>query len=77
MDPKKVEQLLGLASKKLGMSPNELKNKLQQGDIQRAVPQGKMDVGKFQSILNDPEKVKQILNTPAAKKLMGQLTEEK
>ncbi|MBC8571334.1 hypothetical protein [Zongyangia hominis] len=74
---KKVEQLLGMASKKLGVSPNELKNRLQQGDVQHAVPQGKVDMNQFQSIIKDPEKVKQILNTPAAKKLLGQMTEEK
>ena len=74
---KKVEQLLSMASKKLGVSPDQLKSQLQQGNVQNAVQGGKVDMNRFQKIVKDPGKIQQMLDTPAAKQLLKQLSEEK
>ena len=74
---KKVEQLLSMASKKLGVSPDQLTSQLQQGNVQNAVQGGKVDMNRFQKIVKDPGKIQQMLDTPAAKQLLKQLSEEK
>ena len=74
---KKVEQLLSMAAKKLGVSPDQLKSQLQQGNVQNAVQGGKVDMNRFQKIVKDPGKIQQMLDTPAAKQLLKQLSEEK
>ena len=74
---KKVEQLLSMASKKLGVSPDQLKSQLQQGNVHNAVQGGKVDMNRFQKIVKDPGKIQQMLDTPAAKQLLKQLSEEK
>ena len=64
-------------SKKLGVSPDQLKSQLQQGNVQNAVQGGKVDMNRFQKIVKDPGKIQQMLDTPAAKQLLKQLSEEK
>ena len=66
-----------MASKKLGVSPDQLKSQLQQSNVQNAVQGGKVDMNRFQKIVKDPGKIQQMLDTPAAKQLLKQLSEEK
>lgn len=60
-----VSQLLNMASKKMGVSPDELKSQLQSGSL----PQG-LNTSTVAGILNDPKKLEQLLSSDKAQKIL-------
>ncbi|RPF47957.1 hypothetical protein EDD70_0765 [Hydrogenoanaerobacterium saccharovorans] len=63
-----IDMMLKMASKKLGVTPDQLKSQLQKGDL----PQG-LNAGNVQQFLNDPKKIEELLNTDNAKKILKDL----
>ncbi len=72
-----IQSLLNSLSKKLGKSPDTLKQNVQSGNIDSLMDNlDKKQAEKIRSILNDEEKTKQLLNNPEVKALMKKLTGE-
>ena len=74
IDPKALNALLGIASKKLGTSPETLQRQLQQGKFDQAL--GTMpsnEAAKLKKALSDPKKAEKILSTPQAKAIYEKL----
>lgn len=63
-----VNQLLNLASKKMGVSPDDLKSQLQNGSL----PQG-LNTNTVSQYLNDPKKLEQLLSSDKAQKVLRDL----
>lgn len=63
-----VNQLLNLASKKMGVSPDDLKSQLQSGSL----PQG-LNTNTVSQYLNDPKKLEQLLSSDKAQKVLRDL----
>lgn len=63
-----VNQLLNLASKKMGVSPDDLKSQLQNGSL----PQG-LNTNTVSQYLNDPKKLEQLLSSDKAQKILRDL----
>lgn len=75
MNPKSVEALLGVVSKKLGMSPDALKNQLEAGKFDKAL--GNMnpkDAAMFNAAVSNPKIVEQLMSAPQAQELYKKLT---
>lgn len=62
------DELLKTASKKLGVEPNELKNKLERNDLNLKG----VDMNKVNRILNNKEELEKVLNSQKAKELIKQ-----
>ncbi len=58
---KQIEDLIDIASKKMGVSQDELKSNLKNKNFDNPV---------LNELLNDPEKLKKIANNPNIKKMM-------
>lgn len=72
-----INQLLQMASKKMGTTPEDLKRKLESNNVNEALKNmNQNDATKVQQVLNNPALAKQLLNSPQAqailKKLMGE-----
>lgn len=70
----KVNALLGMAAKKLGKSPDELKKQLQSGDLNSLAQN--MDAnasGQINKVLNDPKALEALLQNEKIKALLGSL----
>ena len=69
-------KLLNELSKKLGLSTSEVATAAQKGDVQGLLKNaGSEEARQFNEVLSDPEKTKQVLNSPQAKaiiKLLGE-----
>ena len=63
-----INNLLSQLSKKLGVSSNEITSAAQKGDVQSLLKNADSEEAKqFNAVLSDPEKTKQVLNSPQAK----------
>lgn len=72
----KLNGLLKFASKKLGTSEENLKNLGNNPNLSDTVKNFKgVDMNKFNSIMNDPKKLEEVLNSPQAKSLLSKLME--
>jgi hypothetical protein len=61
----KVNMLLNIVSKKMGVSPEVLRKKLEDGSFDNIVKGlSESDVKKLSSLANDPNKVNSILSKP-------------
>ncbi len=66
-----INNLLSQLSKKLGVSSNEITSAAQKGDVQSLLKNADSEEAKqFNAVLSDPEKTKQVLNSPQAKAIM-------
>ena len=66
-----INKLLSQLSKKLGVSSNEITSAAQKGDVQSLLKNADTEEAKqFNAVLSDPEKTKQVLNSPQAKAIM-------
>lgn len=66
-----INNLLSQLSKKLGVSSNEITSAAQKGDVQSLLKNADTEEAKqFNAVLSDPEKTKQVLNSPQAKAIM-------
>ena len=63
----KMEGLWKLAGKKMGLSSEELKQRLDNGDFSGF---GNADFEKFKQFFSDPEACKKLMNSPAAQALL-------
>ena len=72
-----INNLLSQLSKKLGVSSNEITSAAQKGDVQSLLKNADSDEAKqFNAVLSDPEKTKQVLNSPQAKAIMKLLSDK-
>jgi hypothetical protein len=72
-----INNLLSQLSKKLGVSSNEITSAAQKGDVQSLLKNADSEEAKqFNAVLSDPEKTKQVLNSPQAKAIMKLLSDK-
>ena len=72
---KQLDALLKMASKKLGTSPDVLKNQLQQGKFDNAMSNmSPQQSAVFKSALNNPEIAEKMMNTPQFEELYKKLS---
>ena len=77
IDPKGLNGLLEVVSKKIGVTPEKLKNDLESGKFDSALSgMSKSDAVKFQQAVNNPKLVEKLMSTPQAKALYKKLTGE-
>lgn len=66
-----LQNLLNTAAKRLGTSPDALKQGAQNGDLTKLLGNlNPNDAKKFQQVLNDPKAAEKLLSTPQAQELM-------
>ncbi|MBQ8825026.1 MAG: hypothetical protein IJZ64_07350 [Ruminococcus sp.] len=76
MNSAQLNNLLNTVSKKLGVSPAQLKQDLESGKLESAMKgMKKDDAAKMQQVINNPKMMEKLINAPQAKalyeKLMG------
>lgn len=77
INPKNLEGLLNVVSKKIGVSPEKLKKELEEGKFDSALSgMNKSDAAKFQQAVNNPQIVEKLMSTPQAKALYKKLSGE-
>ena len=65
-----IDSLLDTVSKKLGITPQKLREAMQKGDISIALQNmPEKDAKKLKSILGNPELIKKMMNTAQAQEL--------
>lgn len=78
IDPKKANGLINAISKKIGVSPEQLRNELESGKFDNTLAaMDKKDAAKFQQALNNPGLVERMMSTPQAQALYKKLSGEK
>lgn len=78
MSPDKLNMLLNMAGKRLGVNPNALKSSLQNGDLGSAVNGMSPDAAqKFNNIVSNPKELEKLMNSPQAQELIKKLMEGK
>ena len=73
----KMNELLTALSQKLGMSREQVAGAAERGDVDSLLQNTDCDTSQVKSILNDPEKTKQMLNSPQTQALMKLLNKDK
>lgn len=74
IDKNKLNGLLGVVSKKIGVSPEKLKSELEAGKFDSAMAaMSKNDADKFQQALKNPKMVDMLISTPQAKAIYEKL----
>ncbi len=73
----KMNELLSQLSKKLGMSKEQIAGAAEKGDVDSLLQNADCDTSQVKDILRDPEKTKQVLNSPQAQALMKLLNKDK
>lgn len=69
-----IESILEAVSKKLGTTPEKLKEALSSKDLSKALGNmSKRDAEKLNSVLNDPELVKRMVNSKQAEQIRKSL----
>ena len=65
-----IDSLLDTVSKKLGITPQKLREAMQKGDLSIALQNmPEKDAKKLKSILGNPELIKKMMNTAQAQEL--------
>ena len=78
IDPKKLNGLLGVVSKKIGVPPEKLRSELEEGKFDSALAaMNSSDAAKFRQAVNNPGLVENMMSTPQAKALYKKLSGEK
>ena len=71
MKENNLDKLISSLSKQLGVSESQIKNAAQKGDVNDMLKNADSNqTDKIESVLNDPEKTKEILNSPQAQALI-------
>ena len=75
ISPQKLDDLLKVASKKLGMDPEKIKMQLNDQEIASEIQSKTKGISNSQlkSVLNDPKTLEGILNSPKGRKLIEEL----
>lgn len=71
-----MNELLGQLSKKLNMSPEKVQSAAEKGDVDSLLQNSDCDNAQVREILSDPEKQRQILNSPQAQAIMKLLNKK-
>lgn len=75
VNPKQMEQLLGIVSAKLGVSSESLRKDLEQGKFDSALKNMKpADAATFNKMVSNPKMLEQFMSTPQAQALYNKLT---
>lgn len=73
--PDQLELLLRQASKQLGVTPQQLKNAAQSGQLDSIISgMNAGDSDKFRKVLSDPNAANRMLSSPQAQKLLQMLS---
>lgn len=73
--PDQLELLLRQASKQLGVTPQQLKNAAQSGQLDSIISgMNAGDADKFRKVLSDPNAANRMLSSPQAQKLLQVLS---
>ena len=73
--PDQLELLLRQASKRLGVTPQQLKNAAQSGQLDSIISgMNAGDADKFRKVLSDPNAANRMLSSPQAQKLLQMLS---
>ncbi len=76
MSPEKLNMLLNMAGKKLGVNPNSLKSSLESGDLKGVMNGMNPEAAqKFNNIVSNPKELEKIMNSPQAQELIKKLME--
>ena len=62
----KMNELMAQLSQKLNMSPEKVQSAAEKGDVDTLLQNSDCDNAQVREILSDPEKQRQILNSPQA-----------
>lgn len=75
INPQQLNGLLSTVSKKLGTSPEVLKQQLESGKFDKALSgMSSADNAKFQQVLNNPQLLEKFVSAPQFKALYQKLT---
>ena len=75
IDPNRINGLLEVVSKKIGVAPEKLKRELESGKFDSAIAgMSKSDAAKFQQAVNNPKLVEKLLSTPQAQAIYKKLS---
>ena len=78
LPPERLNSLLGMAGKQLGKDPQKLRAQIEGGQLNQVLsgldPQ---KTAQINQILNNPQKLEQLLNSPQVKSLLGTLMKQK
>lgn len=75
IDPKKLDGLLNVVSKKIGVPPDKLRKELEEGKFDSTLSaMSKSDAAKFQQAVNNPKLVEKMMSTPQAKELYKKIS---
>lgn len=78
INPTKMNELLAVVSRKLGVPQEQLKRELEAGRFDSALNSMKpSDAATFNQILNNPQMLEKFMNTPQAMALYKKLTGQK
>lgn len=73
--PDQLQALLGYASKRLGMTPEQLARTVQSGGLSSLSNHaGAQNTQKFAELANDPQRLQQLLNAPEVQAFLSKLT---
>ena len=73
----KMNELLTALSQKLGMSREQVAGAAERGDVDSLLQNTDCDTSQVREVLSDPEKTRQLLNSPQAQALMKLLNKDK
>lgn len=74
VDNSRLEALLKLTAKRMGSTPEALKDAAQNGSLSQLMGNvGENESAAMQKVLSDPEAAKKLLSTPQAQKLFQML----
>lgn len=70
-DNNNINKMLGDLSRRLGVSQNQIEDAAKSGNIKDILKNAdSKNAQQIESVLNDPEKAKQLLNSPQAQALL-------
>lgn len=75
IDPQRLNGLLQVVSRKLGVPPEQLRSELEQGKFDNAIAgMDASQAAKFRQAVQNPQMVEKLMSTPQAKALYEKLT---
>ena len=73
-----LDGLLNVVSKKLGMSPQDLRQQLESGKFDKALNgMNPKDAATFQQVMQNPKIIEQLMSAPQAQALYKKITGDK
>ncbi|MDD2362312.1 MAG: hypothetical protein PHH84_05070 [Oscillospiraceae bacterium] len=76
--PEQINEILEYASKKLGISKEQLVSTVKSDEAKKAASRlSQSDIARFQTMVSDKDKLEKLLNSAQAKQLMDKLINKK